>query len=189
MYSVIIFDFFDVIRTDAYRVWLDLHNYRLDGIFLESVQRMDRGDISLTEFLDILGGISGQTRKQVQTDMDNGAKLDYEVLDIIQKLGNSFKIGLLSNAPSDFLRNLLGQYDLEKYFDVIVISSEVGLIKPHPEIFTHILEKMEVTADKAIFIDDNQRNIIGAENVGIKSILYKDHKQLLNELEQLNIFL
>jgi len=68
---------------------------------------MNRGDISLDDFLDILAEISGQTPSSILAVMDEGAKLDYEVLEVIKKLRRKYKIGLLSYAPSSFLRELL----------------------------------------------------------------------------------
>ena len=60
-----------------------------------------------------------------------------------------------------------------------MISSEVGIRKPFPEIYKLSLKNLGVLPEEAIFIDDRQKNIDGAEAVGIKSILYKD----LNDLK------
>lgn len=185
MIKAVIFDFFDVIRTDAYKSWLNLHGYKREGKFLEVNEKMDRGDILADEFLRTLGELSGQAPEEIFAEMEEGATVDQDVLALIESLRAHYKIGLLSNSPSAFLRGLLAEHDLEKYFDIIVISSEVGLIKPHPEMFQYILGIMEVQPDEAIFIDDNQSYVDGARAVGIKGVLYTNADSLRRDLAAL----
>lgn len=187
MYKAIIFDFFDVVRTDAYKSWLKLHNYKLEGEFLKAVQRQDRGEINTDEFLATLSRLTDQTAEEIFEEMETGATIDYEVLKLIEKLKERYRVGLLSNAPKGFLRNLLQEHDLEKYFHNVVISSEVGLIKPNAEIFHHILTKMQMEPHETVFIDDSQKNVDGAESVGIKGILYTDIGRLKTDLKALGV--
>jgi putative hydrolase of the HAD superfamily len=187
MYKAVIFDFFDVIRTDAYRAWLDLHGYKREGRFQEVVEQMDHGHIKLEEFLQKLSIITGQSAQEIFAEMEDGAVVDHEVLEVAERLRRHYKVGLLSNAPSDFIRSLLKEHDLEKYFDEIVISSEVGMIKPSVEIFQLMLARLKVEPNQAIFIDDNQKNINGAEIAGIQGVLYTNAPNLNKDLEKLNI--
>jgi len=126
MYKAIIFDFFDVMRTDAYKAWLDLHGLKREGIFKDIVEEMDHGHIKLEQFLQRLSDITGQTPEEIFNEMEEGATLDHEVLKIAEKLRVNYKIALLSNAPSDFLRSLLREHNLEKYFDEIVIQAKLA---------------------------------------------------------------
>jgi len=184
MYKAIIFDFFDVIRTDAYKTWLNLHEYKLEGIFLDAAQKQDHGEISIDEFLQILGTVSGQSPTAIFEEMESNVAFDHDVLALVQQLRMNYKVGLLSNAPSPFLRDLLQEHDLEGYFDEIVISSEVSLAKPHPEIFHHALRKMNVRPEETIFIDDSQKNIDGAGAVGIHGILFTNADKLRKDLQE-----
>jgi putative hydrolase of the HAD superfamily len=187
MYKAIIFDFFDVIRTDAVRTWLNKHGYVLEGPLLEVSQKMDRGEIEVDEFLNLLSKITGQASDSIFEEMEEGAKIDYNVLALVSQLHKQYKIGLLSNASSSFLRNLLQEHDLEKYFDEIVISSEVGLIKPEAAIFQHILSKMKAEPAETIFIDDNPKNVAGAQAVGLQAIVYTDLASLRTALDALGV--
>jgi HAD superfamily hydrolase (TIGR01509 family) len=187
MFKVIIFDFFDVIRTDAFKVWLKANGYTLEGAFLNAVQSVDRGDITTDEFLAILTHLTGKSAAVIFDGMEADASINTDVLFLIERLKHTYKIGLLSNAPSAFLRGILKEHDLEKYFDTIVISSEVGFIKPTPEIFNHILSKMDATPAEALFIDDTSKNVDGATAVGITSLLYKDVPTLEHDLRTNNI--
>lgn len=187
MVTTIIFDFFGVIRTDAFKSWCTLHNYEPSEDVLAAVKQVDRGDISSETLLASLGKITGQTPAEVLDEMENGAALDYHVLDLIKQLKPRYKIGLLSNASSAFIRNILQEYQLEPYFDSVIVSSEVGLIKPEPAIFKLTLRHLNATAQEAIFIDDNQSNVAGAANIGIRSVLYTSVSTLRAELANLGI--
>ena len=93
-----------------------------------------------------------------------------------------YRIALLSNAPSAFIRELLAAHELERHFHEIVISSEVGMIKPSTEIFEYTLSRLGVPAVEAIFIDDNPGHVAAAEKLGITGIQFLSAKQLRSDL-------
>lgn len=71
------------------------------------------------------------------------------------------------------------------YFDGLVFSAMVGMIKPNADIFCYLLEKYGLKAEETMFIDDSARNIEGAEKVGIKGYLFDgDAKRLKEALEE-----
>jgi putative hydrolase of the HAD superfamily len=92
------------------------------------------------------------------------------------------KTGLISNSWSvdHYDRELLGAL-----FDDVVISAEVGMHKPQPEIFRHACERLGVEPGAAIFVDDLRENIAGAEAVGMVGVLHRDPDQTIAELEEL----
>lgn len=108
--------------------------------------------------------------------------LDSEVLALIDKLHGRYKIGLLSNTSAEYLRGLLHEHDINKHFDAVVISSEVGMIKPDPSIFKHILADLGTQPAETVFIDDSPRNVAGATAVGITGITYTTIDQLKTDL-------
>jgi HAD superfamily hydrolase (TIGR01509 family) len=186
--KTIIFDFFDVIRTDSYKGWLKKRDQPLEGRYLEINQKMDRGEIDVQAFLAHLGELTGQSPQAIEEEMEAATEINYDVLAIIEGLRNKdYKIGLLSNAPSEFIRDILKQHDLEQFFDTIVISSEVGLIKPEPEIFHYILKQMNVSASETIFIDDNPHNVKAAEEVGIQGLLFTSAQTLEVDLNKYGV--
>ena len=188
MFKTVIFDFFDVIRADSYKGWLKKRDQPLEGRYLEINQKMDRGEIDVQAFLAHLGELTGQSPQAIEEEMEAATEINYDVLTIIEGLRNKdYKIGLLSNAPSEFIRDILKQHDLEQYFDTIVISSEVGLIKPEPEIFHYILKQMDAPANETIFIDDNPHNVKAAEKVGIRGLLFTSAQTLEVDLNDLDI--
>ncbi len=88
----------------------------------------------------------------------------------IPKLSEKYKLCLVSDAwPS--LREVYKKAGLHKYFDSMIISSEIGTCKPDKKIYTLAMEDLGLKEDEVIFIDDNIKNCHGAELLGIKSIV------------------
>lgn len=73
------------------------------------------------------------------------------------------------------------------YFDAVVISSEVNCQKPQPEIFEILFNKLGVKSDELIFIDDSMSSLRGAEDIGYVPILFKDNKQLIEDLSKFGV--
>ena len=121
--------------------------------------------------------------------MDATTSVNRAVIKLITRLRKNYRVALLSNAPSAFLRGILAEHQLDQYFDQIVISSEVGMVKPNPDIFSHTLERLGVTSQEAIFIDDSEKNTHGAEAVGIKTVLFRSAAQLASGLTDLGVIL
>jgi putative hydrolase of the HAD superfamily len=185
--SVVIFDFFDVIRTDMYKSWLSAHGYVREGKFLKASQRLDAGEITLVDFLQLLSLYSGEHVTLEKFDVN--AQVNTEVLQIIIELRKNYRIALLSNSPSALIRDILHAHGLQKYFDEIFVSSEVGYIKPSAEIFEYALYKLGVEAARALFIDDNRHHIAGAKNIGLQVIHFLSADQLRKDLQAMGILL
>lgn len=64
----------------------------------------------------------------------------------------------------------------------VIVSGEVGLAKPDPQIFSYALERFNTDPDDTIMIDDNQDNLESARQVGLGTILFTDAAQLRADL-------
>jgi len=83
-----------------------------------------------------------------------------------------------------FLRN---RYNFFDKFSGIVISSEVGVLKPSPLIYKHLINSHHIVAEESVFIDDVLRNVEGAQDVGFHGIHFTDAAQCREELRKLSI--
>jgi HAD superfamily hydrolase (TIGR01509 family) len=92
---------------------------------------------------------------------------------------------MISNMGFDILQDLFSEQERAELFDDVVISSDVGLIKPSWDIFELALERLGVAADETVFIDDQPANTEGAERVGMKTILFTTNSQFEVELTAL----
>ena len=185
MIKAVLFDFFDVIRTDAYKAWLKTNNLAMEGPYFEASRQLDLGTINVEEFSRKLSEVTGRT--VTLEEIDGSATLDHQVIGILKSVKKRYKTALISNAPSAFLREILEEDDLAKYFDEIVISSEVGMVKPSPEIFKHTLKLLKIEPSEAIFIDDNESHTQAAAKLGIQSIQFLSANQLGDELVKIGL--
>lgn len=99
-----------------------------------------------------------------------------DVFELIPELSKTYKLAVVSNAwPS--LDNVFRQADLRKYFSSFVISSQIGVIKPHELMYKIALEELNMSPSEVLFVDDNVGNCVGAEKIGIRSlVLSRDWK-------------
>jgi HAD superfamily hydrolase (TIGR01509 family) len=105
----------------------------------------------------------------------------------IRKKGG-YKIFILSNMGHEPFELLKKKYpDILALFDDCIISADTHYIKPEPMIFNHLLNKHQLKADDCIFIDDQEENIIAAQELGITGILFDKAPHVRKKLKQLGI--
>lgn len=93
-----------------------------------------------------------------------------------------YKIYLLSNYGEDMFLESVERFTFREFTDGEVISYREKVIKPEREIYQILLERYQIQPEEAIFIDDNEANIKGAQAVGLHTILFHDYEQLKKEL-------
>ena len=113
-----------------------------------------------------------------------GDIIDRTLVEYIRSLRGKYKTGLISNAWSD-LRDFVVREKFEDAFDKMIISAEVGAVKPEPKIFQVALEQFGVRPREAVFVDDFYANIEGCEKVGIKGIHFKDAESTMQQLKEI----
>jgi HAD superfamily hydrolase (TIGR01509 family) len=100
-------------------------------------------------------------------------RLDEDALFVLQQLKGKFKLGIVSNLSiPECVPELLKKFNLDDYFDVVVISGAINKRKPSPEIFKKALETLGLKPHDAVFVGDTPGiDIKGARAVGLKTIL------------------
>ncbi len=183
MYRAIIFDFFDVIHRDPFQHWLRQNGLERAGEMEESARLFDLGKIDLEEHHRRVSKASGKPIDGIRESFDDISWIDQEMVELIRNVKKNCKTGLLSNSATEYLGRIIDLHALESLFDVLIVSADVGLVKPDPRIFEHALDQLGVKAEEAIFIDDNPRNTEAASRLGIKGITYDgDITKLKKEL-------
>lgn len=107
--------------------------------------------------------------------------IDASAVKVVAELKRrGFRLGLVSNMmlPGKLLKAKLQQANILAYFDALAISSDVGYIKPHPEIFRRALSQCQLRADEVVFVGDTYRqDILGAKLVGMKTIWLNSRRE------------
>jgi len=114
----------------------------------------------------------------------------HETVEIFKKLKQipGLKTYALTNWSAETFHIALERYDFLHWFDGRLVSGEEKTRKPFHEFYQKLLNKFSIDPSQAVFIDDNLRNIIAAEELGIKGIHFHNPLQLKNELTDLGLF-
>jgi putative hydrolase of the HAD superfamily len=113
-----------------------------------------------------------------------GDVIDREIVDYLRSLRSDYFVGLISNAWPD-LRDYITEQKIDEAFDHMVISAEVGVMKPEARIYQIALEQGGVSPNEAVFVDDFYENIEGCQAVGMHGIHFQNPEQALGDLKQL----
>jgi putative hydrolase of the HAD superfamily len=127
-------------------------------------------------------GLPTTEAKALGEEFFAGDMIDRDLLDSIRSFRPKYKTGLISNGWSD-MRDYIARHQFEDAFDALVISAEVGMMKPSPEIFRLATERLHVRPSDAAFVDDTTVNVEAARALGMRGILFRERGQALEDLE------
>lgn len=152
----------------------------------ESSQQAERGEKTEAEHwswaLDQLG-VAQEDRESFIHQWWAGDRMDYDLLQFIDRLRPAVRTGLLSNAWIDTRANITEHWgSLDPYFDVVIFSAEAGMRKPAPEFFHWLLEKLGARSEEAIFVDDFGENIQAAQALGLHTVKFFSPDQARQEV-------
>jgi putative hydrolase of the HAD superfamily len=158
--------------------------FRSDPEALALLRRLETGDISERDFERHFGERLGlENHERLIDSMFEGMKpLDTMVTAVRDLKLGGVRTGLVSNSWST------DHYDrelLEQLFDDVVISAEVGLHKPRPEIYRLAAERIGSAAEACVFVDDLRENCEGAEAVGMTAVRHREPAETITRLSEL----
>lgn len=104
-------------------------------------------------------------------------EVDGEVLSLLEKLGARYRLGLLSNYPCGrSVRDGLERLGLAEVFETVVVSGDVGFVKPHAKPYELLLEGMAVEGQAGAYVGDNWlADVQGAKGIGMQAIYLTQH--------------
>lgn len=103
--------------------------------------------------------------------------------ELIEELKGKYLIAALSNEGKETIEDAEERMGIDKLFDRMFVSCFMGLAKPDKRIYEKVLEELGMKVDEIVFVDDKERNITAAEEVGIDSILFESAEQTKKELQ------
>ena len=152
----------------------------------ESARRASVGEITEdAHWMEVLKRLRHPVseKKSFVDEFFGGDIIDRNLIEYIRSLRGKVHIGLISNAWSG-LREFMNKEKIIDIFDTVIISAEVGVVKPDAKIFNIALEQANVRAKEAVFVDDVKANIEACEKVGMKGILFKDPQEAVGQLNR-----
>lgn len=157
---------------------------RLDELF----DQADYGYLTTAQFIDQAAELLGITSDEFRSRLDRQYARDERMVQLIRQLRATHKVGLLSNANDSIIRRLFTSEELEELFDEVTISSEVGMIKPQPQLFELVATRLGCLPEECVMVDDIARNIEGAQEAGMRGIVFTSKEQCVRELEVFGIY-
>ena len=186
MEKVILFDCFGVIVDELDTFWqthtfgsYDPQEYR------KYICRLgDSGQIDENELHNRLSEITGVSAQQTRKEWYQYVVPHNDVIQFIKELKQKYKIYLLSNATSTYVRNVLKNNGIENLFCKLYVSADILCAKPDREYFEYVINDLNIPPQNTVFIDDNPLNIAAAKELGINTILYKNLDELKLQLKK-----
>jgi putative hydrolase of the HAD superfamily len=149
----------------------------------------DRGTLTESELIDRLQSRVGGTRQELAAILDgvrDSLVEKPETVALIRALqGQGTPLYCLSNMPGSIYAQLRERHNFWDAFSGIVISGEVQMMKPEPEVFRHLLATFDLRPEESVFVDDLLANIESAKQVGLHTVWFKDAAQCRRELDQI----
>ena len=189
MKPAVIFDFFGVFCAPIGTNWYKKHvSDTPDGLktaqalFTES----DYGRISRTDVHKKLSEMSGMPIAEVVAGIEAETHINESLVAYVQQLKlKGYRIALLSNGTHEWTLQVIKEHGFADLFEQIVLSGDLGIVKPSPEIYLHTLRALKIEAQEALFVDDRQPNVDAAEALGMHGLLFTDTRTFQRDFERL----
>jgi putative hydrolase of the HAD superfamily len=158
--------------------------FREEPRTLVLVRGLETGELTREDFERGFGELLGIEEREGLVDrMFAGVRPDEAMQAVLRRArAAGIRTGLISNSMGD---TVYDRSTFAELFDGVVISGEVGLHKPQPEIFLLGAERAGVEPAECVFVDDLRENCAGAEAVGMTAILHRGADRTVPELERL----
>jgi len=153
----------------------------------EEAARAMLGEIPESEMWQSVGhklGLSDAQVDEFHRDFFAGELFDAELAQFIGSLRPRLRTGIISNAWSDARPVLNRKFNLDGYVDVAIYSAEVKLAKPDARIFYLALERLDVRAQEAVFVDDMLENVEAARALGMCGVQFQNTAQTIADVKR-----
>jgi epoxide hydrolase-like predicted phosphatase len=155
---------------------------RPESTFRAELDAYERGEYDDSVFLPKFARAIGVSRHDMDGFLDDVQPDDRMFAAVAALRNHGVRVGLLSNSwgMSGYPRELLTDT-----FDGVVISGEVGMRKPEPQIYRYAAQVIGVAPNSCLFVDDTEAQLEAAAQVGMTVIHHQDPARTLWELERL----
>jgi len=198
MIKAIIFDWGGVLTIGKYTQSIletisKEKNIIIDEIYPEFdtlIVEMNAGNINFKEFVQkVEEKLSLNINEEEMKEIFKKSIIpNKEIIQLVRNLNSRYNLILLSDNDEVTVENLEKNHkDMLSLFSKKYFSHELKMIKPNLDLFRYVLKDLALTGSECIFIDDKQKNVDAAIEVGMKGILFMNAEQLEKELASYSI--
>lgn len=188
MYKAIIFDFFGVFCPDLSMNWFckTAKGYKAKLPEFHAIcTQSDYGRLSRADFCKQVSALAGISVDEMVQEIEAETKINDSLVNYVKELRQNYQIACLSNGSHEWTIAIINDHGLAHLFDEVVLSADIGIVKPNPEVYAYTLEKLGIKTSEAIFVDDRKVNVDAAEACGIRSLLFSNTETFIKEFEQI----
>lgn len=198
-YSAVVFDLGQVLIPFDYNIFIREVNKHKEGLGEEFVRKynqnyhihrdFERGKISEKDFIEqMLNWLEHKiTAEQFIRYWSSIFSLNTDVISLLPKLKEKYKLYLLSNTNSIHQKYGYQHYDFLRIFDKLFLSHEVGYVKPEEGIYRAVENFSGLPSEEHIFIDDIAEYVEAAKQLGWDGIQFTGYENLLEEFHKRGI--
>ncbi|MBR3816852.1 MAG: HAD-IA family hydrolase [Clostridia bacterium] len=181
---LIIFDCFGVIFEEIAPPFFRKHFEEETAAILKEKYFVpaDLGEITRDELFNRMSEELGIEKSTILKEWDELTRFRPYMAPIIEKLGKTADIALLSNAPLGFVEEIFEKNNLTRLFDKMFISANLKMAKPDPAFYLHCVNSFGKKYDEIFMIDDSPKNLEHLIEIGITPILFTDAEAMLSSL-------
>lgn len=143
----------------------------------------NQGLISQRDFRQQITGQLGISDDDWNSAIQQSEQPDRKLLEYVGQLHARYKVAILSNANRGVVQSKLGEDCIERCFDAVIVSAEVGHVKPEADIYHYATQQLDVEPESCIFLDDLDGYVTAAQEVGMHGIVYKNLEQAKRDIE------
>jgi len=173
LFSTVVLDLYGVIIKESRSSFIDyakeinpgLDSEKANGLFQKAIS----GDITAEEFSASLG----LETEDFQRFVKNRLTLNDGFKAFAEEAVNKYDLVLMTNNIAEWNDIILDHFGIREYFKYIFVSSEMKSAKPKFGIFDRALEIMGKTPSECIFVDNREKNLLAAEEVGLAPLLFE----------------
>ncbi|MCB0752420.1 MAG: HAD-IA family hydrolase [Ignavibacteriae bacterium] len=198
-YTTIVFDLGNVLIPFDHTIWVKKYNSIQSGLgdsyiknyleFYEVHRNYESGKLSDKEFISknlswLNNKVSSEEFREI---FSNIFTLNENVIELLPKLKKKYKLVLLSNTNHIHKKYGWEKYSFLKNFDKLILSHEVGAVKPEAKIYKAVEAFTQEPPENHIFIDDILEYANSAKKIGWDAIQFIGYENLVEELKKRNI--
>ncbi|GHF51330.1 haloacid dehalogenase [Kitasatospora xanthocidica] len=192
-----VFDFFGVLTSNMVEVitWFENRERIAPGTFLRAwsdprgqdlFRRLELGRISQEDWNTGFAALMGVNPDNLLARYLHDAFPAYSVLQVArQARAAGVRTAVLSNSLGRQPYDPYAGFDLDGTFDAVVLSADHGVRKPEPEAFQIVLDRLGVSAEECLFVDDSEENLAAAQRLGFTPVLGLDEDVVVRRLREL----
>ncbi len=185
MIRAIVFDCFGTLVGTSYFTFRSICPPERLKELTDTRTAADYGYLSREEYAHRIGEIVGMDEKRVREAIDQQHVPNQPLIAYTKLLKRRYKTAMLSNVGLGVMDHIFTDKEMDTLFDVSVLSCEVGIVKPDPQIYMLTANKLGVLPSECIMVDDREDFCAGADAAGMRPVLHESNHQTMQMIDRL----